>query len=347
MSASAKPLPFTHPVDAIGADATSSMQAFVQSGYGGVEVFALGSVPRPTPGEGEVLVRVAAAGLDRGTWHLMTGRPYLMRLMGFGFRRPKQPIPGLDLAGVVCAVGPGVRRLRVGDVVFGIGKGSFAEFAVAREDKLAIKPACLTDAQAAVLGVSGMTAIQAVDAARVERDERVLILGASGGVGSYAVQITKARGAHVTATCSGPKTEFVRSLGADRVLDHARDDFAERSGAFDVILDIGGNPALSRLRRAMAPNGRLVFIGGEHGGDITAGFGRQLLAMAISPFVAQRFEMLMARECSEDLERLADLAHAGTITSALDSVRPLDAMPDAMRDLEAGRVRGKIAFTVA
>jgi NADPH:quinone reductase-like Zn-dependent oxidoreductase len=260
-----------------------AMRAILQSGYGSTEVLRLGTAERPTPREGEVLVHVHAAGLDRGTWHLMTGRPYLMRIMGFGFSAPKNPVPGLDLAGTVVEVGAKVTRFRAGDAVFGIGEGSFAEYARAREDKLAHKPASLTYEQAAVLGVSGITALQGLrHSGEVRAGERVLIIGASGGVGTYAVQLAKAFGAEVTGVCSTAKLELVRSIGADHVIDYTQSDFADGARQYDLIVDIGGNTPLRRLRRALTPTGRLVFVGGEHGGDWSAGFGRQLRASASS-----------------------------------------------------------------
>ncbi len=323
------------------------MRAILQAGYGGTEVLQLGSAARPSAGEGELVVEVRAAGLDRGTWHLMTGRPYLMRIMGFGFSRPNNPVPGLDLAGVVVVVGPGVTRFRVGDEVFGIGQGSFAEYARVREDKLALKPKGLSFEQAAVLGVSGGTALQACDRAGITAGESVLIIGASGGVGTYAVQIARALGAEVTAVCSTPKIDMVRSLGAAHVIDYTRDDFTTGTKRYDVILDLGGNTPLARLRRILTDKGRLVFVGGEHGGDYTAGFGRQLHALAMGPFVAQRFVGLMAREHHAELERLAALVAEDKLRPVLDRVCPLSSVADAMRDLEAGRIAGKVAITPA
>ena len=323
---------------------TVSMRAALQSGYGTTDVFRVATTARPTPGPGEVLVRVAAAGLDRGTWHLMTGRPYLMRIMGFGFRAPKEPVPGLDLAGTVVEVGPGVTRFRVGDEVFGIGRGSFAELACAREDKLVKKPASVTFDQAAVLAVSGGTAVQAIEAVGVTRGDRVLVIGASGGVGTYAVQIAKALGAEVTGVASTAKLDTVRAAGADHVIDYTTEDFAEGSTTYDAILDIGGGTSLRRLRRAMTPTGRLVFVGNEHGGDWTAGFGRQIWAKAISPFVRQRFAILAAKEHHTHLEKLAAFVDRGQVAPFIDRRVPLAGLVSALLDLEAGRVRGKVVI---
>lgn len=322
------------------------MQAIVQRAYGPVDVLQLGDIARPAPREGEVLLRTHAAGLDRGTWHLMTGRPYLMRLMGFGFSAPKNPIAGLDVAGTVVALGPGVTKLQVGDEVFGIGQGSFAEYTCARVDKLARKPARLSFEEAAVLGVSGLTALQAVDAAGVEAGQHVLVVGASGGVGTYAVQLLKARGARVTAVASTSKLELVRSLGADAVVDHTKEDFTAPGPRYDAILDVGGNTPLSRLRRVLAPRGVLVFVGGEHGGDFTAGFERLLGAMLLAPFVKQRFVPLASKETGEGLERVKQLVDEGRLQPAVHGVWPLAQVPEAMRELVAGRVRGKVAISI-
>lgn len=323
------------------------MRALLQRGYGSTDVLSPGIAATPHAGPGEVVVRVHAAGLDRGTWHLMTGRPYLMRLMGFGFRRPKNPVAGLDLSGMVVEVGPGVTRFSPGDQVFGLGAGSFAEFARAREDKLALAPRTLPLDEAAVLGVSGITAHQALtDVGQVRPGERVLVVGASGGVGTYAVQIARALGATVTGVCSTEKVELVRGLGADVVVDHRREDFAALGPVHDLVLDVGGGAAVSRLRRAMTPRGRLVFVGNEHGGDFTAGFGRQLWAFALAPFVKQRFAMVASDERAERLERLAALCDAGLVRPIVSRRVDLAGVPAALADMEAGRVRGKVLVQV-
>ena len=330
---------------------TQSMQAIVQRAYGAVDVLQLGAIDRPMVGmvgARQVLLKVHAAGMDRGTWHLMTGRPYLMRLMGFGFSRPKNPIAGLDVAGTVIAVGTAVSRFKVGDAVFGIGEGSFAEFSVAREDKLAHKPPSLSFEQAAVCGVSALTALQTVrDAARIEAGQRVLIIGASGGVGSFAVQVAKALGAEVTGVCSTTKMELVRSLGADHVIDYRTTDVTEGTQKYDVILDLGGNVPLSRLRRVLTDRGALVFVGGEHGGDWSAGFGRPIGAMILGRFVKQRFVMIAAKEHFSDLVRIATLIDQGKVRPVIDQTFALRDVPAAMRRLEAGLVAGKIAIHVA
>ena len=315
-----------------------TMRAILQDAYGTSDVWRVGETAVPEYSEKEVLVKVEAAGLDRGTWHLMTGLPYLGRL-AFGLRKPKNPVPGRDLAGTVAAVGASVTRFAVGDAVYGIGSGSFAEYAVAVEDKLARAPANLTSSQAAAVPISGMTAMRALkDAGRLAKSQRVLIIGASGGVGTYAVQLAKALGSHVTGVCSTPKIDLVRSLGADRVIDYTRDDFADGKERYDLILDIGGDSSLSRLRRALSPKGTLVIVGGEGGGKLT-GMGRQLQALVVSPFLRQRLTMLVPKEHYSDLEELTAYIEAGTVTPNIDRTYPLDQAADAMQQLTAGKAR--------
>ncbi len=323
------------------------MRAIVQDAYGSVDVLRLAEIDTPDIAPNEVLVKVRAAGMDRGTWHSMTGQPYLMRIMGFGFRGPKNPVLGLDVAGTVQEVGSEVTRFQAGDDVFGISRGSFAEYAAALEDKLAHKPANLTFEQAAVVPISGGTAIQGLrDAGRIVAGQKVLIIGASGGVGTYAVQLAKAFGAEVTGVCSTAKLDLVRSIGADRVVDYTREDFADGVHRYDLILDVGGNSRLSRLRRALAPKGTLVIVGGEAGGTLIGGFDRQLRALALSPFVGQRMTMLSSKERHEDLISLSPLIEAGDVVPVVDTTYPLADVPEAMRHLEAGHARGKIAITI-
>lgn len=335
----------------VGVDANSpgtaenTMRAIVQDTYGSADVLRLARISPPEIAEDEVLLHVHAAGLDRGTWHLMTGRPYLLRLVS-GIRRPKNPVPGVDVAGTVVAVGSAVTRFSAGDEVFGFGKGSFAEYAVAPEGLLARKPVNATFEQVAVVPVSAATALQALcDVGHVEQGQTVLIIGASGGVGSYAVQLAKAFGAEVTGVGSTTKLDLVRSLGADHVIDYTRDDFADGPERYDLILDIGGNSRLSRLRRALTPTGTAVIVGGEEGGNLT-GMNRQLRALALSSFVRQRLTMFIAKQRSRDLERLTELIDAGKVTPSIDRTYPLDQVPEAMRHLEAGKARGKVAITI-
>ena len=336
----------TRPASRTAPQLRQRMQAIVQAGYGSADVLHAEEIDRPAATEGEVLVRVGAAGLDRGTWHLMAGQPYLIRLVS-GLRKPKNPVPGLDVAGTVVAAGPGVTRFKAGDEVFGIGQGSFAEYARARADKLARKPANLTFDQAAAVAVSGLTALQGLrDAGRLQPGQNVLIIGASGGVGTFAVQIARALGAQVTGVCSTAKTGLVTSIGAHHVIDYTRDDYTNGAQRYDLILDIAGNTALSRLRRALTRTGTLVIAGGEDTGRWT-GMSRQLRALALSPFTGQRLTMLLSRQRRADLDRLAELIEAGDITPVIGGTYPLQQAPDAMRSLEAGHARGKLVITVA
>ena len=337
----------TEPTSTLSKPLPTTMRAVVQHAYGTADTLGLDTVPLPTISDGEVLVRVHAAGLDRGTWHLMTGTPYLMRIMGFGLRAPKHPVPGRDLAGTVVAVGTAVTRFAPGDEVFGIGTGSFAEYAAVPEAKLARKPSRLSFAQAAVMPLSGGTALQALtDAGRIQPGQSVLVIGASGGVGSYAVQIATALGGRVTGVCSPTKQAMVAALGAERVLDYTRDDATDGSTRYDLIIDIGGNTPLRRLRRALTRTGTLVIVGGEEGGQVTGGFGRSLRAPLLSPFVPQRLTMLASKERGSDAERLAEMVTAGTVSPSLDRSYPLEEAAEAMRRLEAGEVRGKVAIVV-
>ena len=324
-----------------------TMPAVTQDTYGSTEVLRVAEVPVPACAADQVLLRVEAAGVDRGTWHTMTGRPYLMRVMGFGLRRPSRRVSGLDVAGTVVAVGRDVTRFAVGDEVFGFAPGSFAEYAAAAETKLATKPSGLSFQQAAALPVSGVTALNAVHATgRVAAGQRVLVIGASGGVGSYAVQIAKAAGADVTAVCSAGKADLVRSLGAGRVIDYATEDFADDAGRYDLVLDIGGNARLARLRTALTPTGTLVIVGGENGGRWTGGFGRQLRAVALSPFVRQRLTMQVPREHFSGLERLSDLVDAGAVVPSIERTYELAGVAAAVDRVTAGQARGKLVVRV-
>ena len=323
------------------------MKAIVQDTYGSTDVLELRDIDKPEIADDEVLVRVHAAGVDRGVWHLMTGLAYPIRLAGYGLRAPKTPVPGMDVAGVVEAVGNDVTRFQPGDEVFGIGKGTFAEYARAPENKLAPKPANLTFEQAAVVAISGLTALQGVrDHGKVRPGQKVLIIGASGGVGTYAVQIAKSFGAEVTAVCSTTKVDMVRSLGADHVIDYTNEDFVARGQRYDVILDIGGNSSLTRLRRALTPKGTLVITGGETDGRWLGGTDRQLRALMLSPFVGQKLGTFISSENADDLIVLKDLIEAGKVTPVTDRTYSLSEAPDAIRYIEEGRARGKVAITI-
>jgi NADPH:quinone reductase-like Zn-dependent oxidoreductase len=276
----------------------------------------------------------------------MAGMPYVMRLAGFGLRAPKSPVRGYDVAGRVEAVGAKVTSFRPGDDVFGTCRGSFAEYASARPKRLASKPAKLSFEQAAAVPISGYAALQAVrDHGHVRAGQRVLIIGAGGGVGTFAVQLAKAFQAEVTGVCSTAKVELVRSLGVDRVIDYTREEFADGRTRYDVILDIAGNRSLGHLRRALDPEGTLVIVGGEGGGK-WLGIGRQLQASAVSPFVRQKLGTFISKERNEDLKELRKLLEADTIRPIVDRSFPLDEVPAAIRYLRDGRSQGKVVITV-
>ena len=323
------------------------MKAIVRDTYGSAGVLELGDIDKPEIGDDEVLVRVRAAGVDQGVWHVMTGLPYPIRLAGYGLRAPKTPVLGADVAGVVEAVGNDVTRFQPGDEVFGIAKGSYAQYARARADRLAPKPANLSLEQAAVVAISGLTALQAVrDHGRVESGQKVLVIGASGGVGTYAVQLAKAFGAEVTGVCSTTKVDIVRSIGADHVIDYTRDDFAAGEQRYDVVVDIGGNSSLSRLRRALTRKGTLVIAGGETDGRWLGGSDRQVRALLLSPFVGQKLGTFVSRENHEDMIVLKELIQAGKVTPVIDRTYPLSEVSAAIRYMREGRARGKLVITV-
>jgi NADPH:quinone reductase-like Zn-dependent oxidoreductase len=325
----------------------NSMKAIVRDTYGSPDVLELRDIDKPRIGDEEVLVHVHAASVGRDVWHIITGLPYPIRLAGYGLRAPKNPVIGSDMAGVVEVVGKSVCRFKPGDEVFGIGNGSYAEYVCAQEDKLAHKPANLTFEQAAVIAIMGSTALQALrDHGKVRPGQEVLIIGASGGVGTYAVQIAKAFGAHVTGVCSTAKVEMVRSIGADHVIDYTREDFAEGDQRYDLILDIGGNSTLSRLRRALAQQGTLVIVGGEGGGRWLGGTDRQLRATILSRFVSQKLGTFINKENHEDLIVLKELIESGKVTPVIDRTYPLAEVPEAIRYLEQGHARGKVVITV-
>ena len=326
----------------------ATMQAIVQDRYGEAgDVLRLEETGRPAIGDGEVLLRVHAAGVDRGVWHLMTGLPYPVRLAGYGVRAPKTRVRGREVAGRVEAIGKGVTSFQVGDEVFGIAEGAFAEYACAQPGKLARRPESLTAVQAAAVPVSALTALQAVrDHGHVHAGQKVLVIGASGGVGTFAVQLAKAFGAEVTGVCSTTKTDLVRSLGADHVVDYSLEDFTATGTRYDLILDIGGNTSLSRLRQALTPKGTLVIVGGETSGKWLGGTDRQVRAMVLSMFVSQKLGTFIAAVKQEDLLVLAQLAESGQLTPAVDRTFSLDEAPKAIRHLDEGHARGKVVVTV-
>ena len=320
------------------------MKAIVQDRYGSTDVLEFADVPKPAPKEGELLVRVHAAGVDQGQWHLMAGRPYLIRVMGFGFRAPKARVRGRDLAGIVEAIGPNVTGFAVGDEVYGTCDSSFAEYATVPVKQAALKPANLTFEQAAAVPISGGSALQAVrDVAKVRAGQRVLVLGAAGGVGSFAVQLAKADGAHVTGVCSTSKLDLVLSIGADEVIDYTAQDI---TGTYDVIIDTGGNRRLSELRMALVPKGILVLVGGETDGPLLGGFDRTIRASLLSPFVSQQLRGLMSTERAEDFDDLRVLIEAGKIAPVIDRTFALAEAAAAIRHLRDGHPRGKIVLSV-
>jgi NADPH:quinone reductase-like Zn-dependent oxidoreductase len=324
---------------------TEVMRAIVQDRYGSADRLRLAQLGKPVIAPGEVLVHVRAAAVDRGTCHLMRGEPYLMRILGFGFRKPKSRVPGLDVAGTVVTAGAEVTRFQPGDEVFGIARGSFADYAAARADMLVPKPARLNFEQAAVVAVSGLAAIKGLHTGRITAGQKVLIIGASGGVGTYAVQIAKALGATVTGVASTAKVDLVRSIGADQVIDYTQEDWASGRSHYDLILDIGGNSHLSRLRRALTPRGTLVIAGGD---AKWIGVGRQLRALMLSPLIRQRLTTYVSGTSKRqaDLETLSRYIEAGHLTPVVDATFQLADTPEAVRHLEGGRAKGKIAITV-
>ena len=324
------------------------MRAIVQDTYGPADVLELREIERPEVGENDVLVRVRAAGSGPDVWHIMTGQPYMARA-ALGFRRPKVRVRGWDVAGTVQAVGASVTDFGPGDEVMGVAEGgSFAEYAVTSPDKLVPKPANLSFEQAAALPISGVTALQALrDKAQVQPGQTVLVIGAGGGVGTLAVQVAKAFDAHVTGVASSSKLDLVRSIGADDVIDYTREDFTDGSMKWDVIVDTAGRRPLRQLRRALAPKGTLVVVGGDGGGRWTGGFFRGMLrGPLVSPFVGQKLMGLNSKVTREDLQGVAELAEAGKLTPVIGHTYALSETPEAIRELEAGHAAGKLVIAV-
>jgi NADPH:quinone reductase-like Zn-dependent oxidoreductase len=328
------------------------MKALIQERYGPLENLRIAEIDKPVPGEKAVLIRVRAAGIDPGIWHVMTGRPYMVRVMGLGFSKPKMPVAGWDAAGVVESVGASVTRFKPGDEVFGNcdanGTGTFAEYACLPEDRAAPKPTNLSFDEAGVLAVSGCTALQAVrDFGKVAAGMDVLVIGAAGGVGHFAVQIAKAHGANVTGVASTGKTDFVRSLGASDVIDYTRESLASRKRRWDVIIDTAGRRSFAELRAVLSPEGVLAIVGGEGGNAWTGGFlERMLAAPLLSLFSKQRFVPANAKVNVPDLMTLKEMAEAGALKPALDGRYPLDRAVEGLKHLEQGRARGKSVVVV-
>jgi NADPH:quinone reductase-like Zn-dependent oxidoreductase len=321
------------------------MKALTQDRYG-TDLLVFGDIERPTPREGQVLVRVVAAGVDRGAWHFMTGEPYLMRLLGFGLRAPNVAVPGTNFAGVVEALGPDVSGFAPGDEVYGATRGTFAEYAVAPICTVAPKPPQLSFEQAAVLPYPTFVAVQALrDRGHVQPGQRVLVIGASGAVGTIAVQLAVAFGATVTGVCSGGHADLVRSLGANDVIDYTREDFTDGSRRFDLILDIGGRTSIARLRRAVTRTGTLVIIGGE-GDRWIGGIQRQLWATVLSAFVPQKLTAFVVKENAGELLKMNELVAAGKVVPVLGPAFPLPQGAAAVAAFETGDADGRIVISM-
>ena len=324
------------------------MKAIVQDTYGSAEdVLKLDEIDAPVAKDDEVLVDVQAAGVHPGDWHLMTGLPYLVRAMGYGLRKPKARVRGMDVAGRVEAIGRDVTQFQPGDEVFGTCDGAFAEYACAREDKVSPKPANLSFEQAAAVPSSAFAALHGLrDKGRIQAGDKVLVIGASGGVGTFAVQLAKSFGAEVTGVCSTTKLDLVRSIGADSVIDYTRDDFGEGERRYDLILDTAGNRSLSQLRRALTRRGTLVIVGGEGGGRWIGGADRALRALLLSPFVRQKLRAVFPAESQEDLQFLKEVIEAGKVTPVIDRTYPLSDAPEAIGYVAEGHARGKVIVTI-
>lgn len=319
----------------------ATMKAAIRRGYGGPQAVAVETVARPTPGPGELLIRVHAAGLDRATLHLLEGLPYLARL-ALGVRRPRQPVLGQQVAGEVVAVGEGQSPYAAGDRVFGTARGSFAQFAVAATTTLAAAPDGVDDVDLATVGVSGLTAWDAVVAhGQVQSGQRVLVLGASGAVGSYAVQLAHRHGAEVTAVCSRAKHDFVLGLGARRAVDYRQTPIGQMGGPFEVIVDIAGNRPVSQLRQALTPAGALVIVGGEDGGPILGGIQRNLVASAANRFTRQRLGWLFSRTTTAGCVQLGTMIADGTVVAAVDRRVGLEGAAGALAAMQRGELLGQ------
>jgi NADPH:quinone reductase-like Zn-dependent oxidoreductase len=321
------------------------MKAITRTVYGPAESLSFGEVPMPEIGDDDVLMKVHASSVNPYDWHLLRGEPYVLRLSA-GFRRPKNHDMGIDAAGIVTAVGAKVTRFKIGDHVFGIARGAFAEYAAANEERLASKPDALTFESAASIPCAGNTALIAVrDIGQVKSGMTVLVNGASGGVGSYAVQIAKSLGAEVTGVCSTRNVELVKSIGAAEVVDYTRDDFSRRPQRYDVVVDTIGNRTLRDLRRVLKPRGTLVVAGGGHGKWIQP-MSLLLKALVVSPFVRQQLKAFMAGATTENLETLSALVIAGGVVPLVDRTCSLGETPGALGYVEEGHARGKVIITV-
>jgi NADPH:quinone reductase-like Zn-dependent oxidoreductase len=324
----------------------NGMKAIMQDKYGSPDVLQFMEMDKPGIEDDEVLIRVRAASVNAADWHFMRGLPFIARL-SIGPLRPKTKVRGRDAAGEVEAVGKDVTSLRPGDSVFAeVDAGSFAEYTHASEDLAGLKPANLTFEQAAAIPLAGVTALQGLrDKGQVQSGQRVLIYGASGGVGTFAVQLAKSFGADVTAVCSTKKVDMVRSIGADRVIDYTQEDFTRNGQRYDILFDLVGNRSLSDCRRALTPKGTLVLSGGE-GGRWLGSVRHLIKALLLAPFVSQKLSAFLAKTKQADLMVLKELIEAGKVTPVIDRTYPLSEVAEAMRYLEGGHVRGKVVVTV-
>jgi NADPH:quinone reductase-like Zn-dependent oxidoreductase len=324
----------------------TTMDAVVQSRYGDADVLRVARVPIPEPARGEVRLRVVAASINRGDVHLMEGRPLMLRLF-MGRTGPRQQTRGMDVAGIVDAVGESVTAFAEGDEVFGVAEGSFAQYALAQPSKLAHKPTSVSFEQAAASPVAGCAALKGLrDAGRLQAGQRVLITGAAGGVGVFAVQIAASMGAHVTGVCSAAKSAAVLRLGADEAIDYATQDFSRAGRQWDLIFDAAGHRSLTDLRRSLTPTGTAVIVGSETEAPFLGGFDRTIRAGMLSPLVRQRLVGLTSLERTADLEELGRLMASGAITPAIDRTVSLGETADGVRQLQDGRVVGKVVVVV-
>ena len=339
----------TNDCDRKAAAPSNPMKAIVYCDYG-LTNLKLENIEKPTPNDDQILVRVRAASVNPYDWHFIEGTPYIMRMMGVGLRKPKDTQLGVDFAGTVEAIGKNVTQFKPGDEVFGGRGGAFAEYVCPRANRaVALKPANVTFEQAASVNIAGITALQAVrDKGKVQQGQKVLINGASGGVGTFAVQIAKSFGADVTGVCSTRNVDLVKSLGADHVIDYTKEDFAKGAERYDAILDNVPNHSLSECRRVLNPNGKYVLIGGGGPNDSRwiGPFGRIIKTMVLSPFINQKMGMMMADANHDDLTILADMMQSGKLKPVIDRTYKLSEVPAAIAYLEEGHARGKVVITV-
>ncbi|HEY0376773.1 MAG TPA: NAD(P)-dependent alcohol dehydrogenase [Pyrinomonadaceae bacterium] len=322
------------------------MKAIVAHSYGPPDVLKYEEVEKPVAGDDEVLIRVRAASLNPLDWRLLRGKPYFLRVM-VGLRRPKEARPGRDVAGEVEAVGRNVTRFKPGDEVFGACRGAFAEYACARESALVRKPENVTFEQAASVPVAGLSALQGLrDKGRIRPGQKVLINGAAGGVGTFSVQIAKSFGADVTGVCSTRNVEMVRSIGADAAVDYTREDFTAGAERYDLILDCVGHPSLSALRRVLTRDGTCVIVGAPHRPSLVLLLAHVIKPLVLSPFVSQKFAILMAKLKKEDLTVLGELMEAGKVTPVIERRYELSEVVEAVRHVEKGHARGKVVITM-